>query len=349
MKINVRLGAAALALCGPVIMFTACSGSQTPFNPPAAMTRQSAARMGVADNTGSSTVPAPNTTLVYVASSTGCAFIEGSICHALVSIYSYPNGEYQGKWVDQTSAPIGTSTGGECADQLGHVFVTYSGTSGEILEFAHGGTHPMATLNDPKGSPIACAVDPMTGNLAVINSGSAANLLIYRGTSKIPAAYTSDRLAFSSVGYDDKGNAFLDGTTGLFELPRGGTSFENITLDRKVESFGSVQWDGQHLTVADFGANVIYRFTINGTRGTEVGATPLANGGGTWRFTQTWIEPNSVFAAMLGPGVCLTTCPGSVDVWNYPHGGLPLKNIGGLGDFANPNGVTVSRLVDPPR
>jgi hypothetical protein len=60
---------------------------------------------------------------------------------------------------------------GACSDPSGHVFVTQHGTSGsgEVIEFAHGGTSAVATLSDT-GMASACAYDRSTGNLAVANS-----------------------------------------------------------------------------------------------------------------------------------------------------------------------------------
>ncbi|HZY96578.1 MAG TPA: hypothetical protein VFE35_05710 [Candidatus Cybelea sp.] len=341
MKVLQRLGWSALALGGSLAVLAGCTAAQAPFEPPMRATAPSAAR------------PVKNTfgPLVYVASSTGCALIRGSICRAMVSIYTYPTGEYQGKWVDDTGSAARSGTAGECADNVGNVYVTYSsGASGKIFEFAHGGTSPIATLSDPTGDPSACSVDPMTGNLAVVNKTSGSGtLLIYRGGSGTPAVYVAAHSAFSNVGYDNAGNAFVDGTVGLAELPEGGSSFRKIALDRQIESFGSVQWDGQHMTVADFHAHIIYRFAIIGTNGREIGSTLLATGLAGERLTQTWIEGNAVVAANLEPRGCLATCPGSVNAWSYPNGGLAFRNIGGVGDFANPNGVAISLALDPPR
>ncbi len=64
-----------------------------------------------------------------------------------VYVFNYPKG-----------TPAGTITGltdpgGECVDAKGNVFVTNTGGS-NVLEYAHGGTAPIATLKDPGFFPI---------------------------------------------------------------------------------------------------------------------------------------------------------------------------------------------------
>ena len=71
---------------------------------------------------------------------------------------------------------------------------------------------PIKTLLDPDGIPLACSVDPTTGNLAVVNafsSNSPGVLLIYRAASGSPTTYSDPHLEFYNAGYDSKGNLFL--------------------------------------------------------------------------------------------------------------------------------------------
>jgi hypothetical protein len=56
--------------------------------------------------------------------------------------------------------------------------------SNEILEYAHGGTTPTATLADPTGTPSACSVDESTGSLAV---GDYYNSVSIYSNRQIPA------------------------------------------------------------------------------------------------------------------------------------------------------------------
>ena len=249
-----------------------------------------------------------------------------------VYVYSYPKG-----------ALLGTLTGfdapfGECVDNKGDVFIANYEAS-NILEYAHGGTSPIATLSDPGYLPIGCAVDPTTGNLAVTNYMSTGDTLgtvaIYKGAKGKPKAYYTDpvivQMAF--CGYDKAGNLFVDGSTsgGAFafaELPKGSASFRKISLNQHIQYPDGVQWDGTHIAVEDGSVGVIYRFAISGMKGTEVGSTPLVGSSDVIDF---WIDGSKV----IGPN----NEGGSVTFWSYPAGGLGTKTIGGL---VEPAGATVS-------
>ena len=250
-----------------------------------------------------------------------------------VYVYSYPK-----------SALLGTLTGfaapfGECVDNKGDVFIANFEAS-NILEYAHGGTSPIATLSDPGYLPGGCAVDPTTGNLAVTNFKTAAgsgpgNVAIYKDAKGNPKAYYSapfmSEMAFCS--YDKSGNLFVDGSTSgsafaFGELPKGSPSFKKISLNQHIGAANGVQWDGTHIAVEDGTIGVIYRFAISGTKGTEVGTTPLV---GSANVIEFWIDG----AKVIGPN----DSGASVTLWNYPAGGSGTKTIGG---FVAPIGATVS-------
>jgi DNA-binding beta-propeller fold protein YncE len=78
-------------------------------------------------------------------------------------VFSYRTGKRVGS-IAGLDAPFGL-----CADKSGNVFVANFGAQ-NVLEYAHGGASPIATLTDPGASPEACASDPNTGNLAVVES-----------------------------------------------------------------------------------------------------------------------------------------------------------------------------------
>ena len=82
-----------------------------------------------------------------------------------VDVYSYPERVKVGQ-LSGLGMP-----GGLCVDGAGDIFVTNIAASGtsSIVEFAHGGTAPIQTLNDPGMEPSGCAVNPVTGDLAVVN------------------------------------------------------------------------------------------------------------------------------------------------------------------------------------
>lgn len=60
-------------------------------------------------------------------------------------------------WDAQRLPPMGL-----CSDVSGKVWIVSDSASPVIIEYAHGGTTPIATLSDPDGQPEGCAVDPST-------------------------------------------------------------------------------------------------------------------------------------------------------------------------------------------
>jgi hypothetical protein len=249
-----------------------------------------------------------------------------------VFVYSYPKGKLVGK-ITGFNEPSG-----ECVDKAGDVFVTNFGAS-QILEYAHGGTSPINTLNDSGYYPLGCSIDPTSGNLAVTNrlstSFTSGNVVIYPNASGTPVTFTAPNFYYYEYcGYDNLGNLYIDGTTKgsaleYAELGSGSSSFSSLTLNQKIGFPGAVQWDGSHLAIGDQSAAVIYEFSISGSVGTKVGSTPLT---GSKDVVQFWIQGKRV----VGPDAGLK----DVGYYKYPAGGSPTKTITGLGE---PVGATVSR------
>jgi hypothetical protein len=162
-------------------MLAGCSSGPGAFRGPSLATRQAAVPPGV-NSTQVAAVPqdsaqgqrrvswmapdAKKQDLLYIS----------DVSDNEVTVYSYPSGKLEGTL---TGFEVPT---GLCSDKAGDVFVTDFEAS-EILEYAHGGTTPIATLSDPGQWPSGCSVDPMTGNLAVSNdetpSVGEGNLAIY--------------------------------------------------------------------------------------------------------------------------------------------------------------------------
>jgi hypothetical protein len=251
-----------------------------------------------------------------------------------VYVYSYPSDKLVGALKDFRDP------GGECVDKSGDVFITNTGDD-EILEFAHGGTTPLATLSDPGYFPFGCSVDPTSGNLAVANnfasSGSGqGNVVVYTHAKGKPKGdYTDPNInQMLLCGYDDKGNLFVDGFTkgsgfAFAELRSGSTTFTNITLNQSIGSPGGVQWDGKHVAVGDQSTNIVYQFSISGKKGTKAGSTPLT---GAAEVVQFWIAGSK----LIGPDAGAS----DVGIWNYPAGGSATKKITGL---YIPLGATLSK------
>ncbi len=277
---------------------------------------------------------APNTTsenLLYITG--GC----GGIC-----VFSYPGGTLVGELAD-SNTPFG-----ECVDKSGDVFVANFGTEGGtpgIVEYAHGGTSPIATLSDPGYSPEACSIDPTTGNLAVTNdsfgSGSSGVVAIYANAKGDPTDYADPKISYMGFcGYDDEGNLFVDGqyegTFELAEMLKGSSSFKRIELKQPLGYSLNLQWAGKYIALAA-SSSVIYHVVVKGSKATVVGTT-LLNGPVFESEGQFWIQGGTIITP-YAPG----SSTEEVGLWKYPTGGLVRKNIGGT-EFndAEPFGTAVS-------
>jgi hypothetical protein len=250
-----------------------------------------------------------------------------------VYVFTYPRGKL-----------VGTLTGfnqplGECRDKAGDVFINNL-IGANIFEYAHGGTNPIATLNDPGVYPFGCSVDPTSGNLAVAGASSPpGGVAIYLNATGSPTIYTDPNFSSTDYcGYDNKGNLFVDGITsgGAFafaELRKGKSTFTDISLNQTIVTAGGVQWDGTHVAVEDYNAQVIYEFSVSGSSGTLEGSTPLTGSSGVVQF---WIQHLPGFVPkVIGPD----EASGNVLLWHYPAGGTVVKTVVGA---PVPIGSTVS-------
>jgi hypothetical protein len=252
-----------------------------------------------------------------------------------VYVYSYPAGKLEGTLTGFHEP------GGLCVDETGDIFITNTGDS-SVLEYAHGGTSPIATLADSGQKPQGCSVDPTTGNLAVTSvSGTAyesGNVAIYKGATGEPTSYTDPNIYYYYFcAYGPNGNLYVDGESYSFSgsafarLDPSSGKFKVITLDQPIGYPGGVQWNEDDLAVGDQDASVIYQFAINEGKGTKVGSTPLT---GSTDVIQFWIQGSTV----IGPDYDNA----DVSYWRYPSGGEPTKVISGLD---SPIGSVVSKAT----
>jgi hypothetical protein len=312
-------------------MLANCSGNGTPVSlNPVTMNGYSIVSARADRSRSWMTRAAKNMNLLYISDATA-----GDLY-----VYSYPGAKLQGV-LTGLSAPEGV-----CVDKSGDVWVANTGAM-DIVEYAHGGNSPIATLSDAAYFPLGCSIDPTTGNLAVTNvceeaSGQCVadgNVLVFANAKGTPVSYADSALTQPFFcGYDDKGNLYVDGlyndTSFAFaELPRGSSSFTNITLNETIYQPGGVQWDGKYVAVGDeeLYNNLVLAFKITGTQGklARPGGTPLD---GATQIVQFWIQGKVIIGPNHGGS-------GSVMFWHYPAGGSPFRTIDA---FTTPIGATVS-------
>jgi hypothetical protein len=251
-----------------------------------------------------------------------------------VVVYSYPKLKV-----------VGTLTGftnpqGDCVDKANNVWIDNTQTS-QLIEYAHGGTTPIATLNDPNQYPVGCSFDPTTGNLAVSNfystSGPPGSISIFKNASGAPAVYTPPNFAVVYyLGYDPQGRLYLDGIdsgSAFLFASFNGTEFKSIMLDHPIGGPGAVQAIGKDIVVGDQtnGANAAYRFAIRGSTGKLVHATPLT---GAHDIVQFYVLKKALVGGDFNPS------GSTADRFDYPAGGTPTKTAPGL---SAPIGAVISR------
>jgi DNA-binding beta-propeller fold protein YncE len=247
--------------------------------------------------------------------------------------------------VYQRDKLVGTLTGfqspdGLCSDRTGNVWIT-NNQGASVVEYAHGKTVPISTLSDPGVYPLGCAVNPITGGLAVTNVASygsgPGSVAIYHKAQGPPLVLSDPDIYFIYFcAYDPAGNLYVDGlnTSGAFQfavLPRNKVKFKAIVLDKTVYFPGDVFWDGHHIVVGDQryqneNASALYR--TNGEGGSVLQTTVLDDATDAIGY---WAHSNGVIAADLARN--------AVDLYHYPQGGAPELHVP---HFHNPYGLTVS-------
>jgi hypothetical protein len=231
-----------------------------------------------------------------------------------VKVYSWPD-----LTQEQTLRGF-TQQDGLCTDPKGDVFVANTNAY-NILKYPHGGTKPIATLADlPNYYPNFCAVDPVTGDLAVTNfpygpyGSVTGNLVIYHDARGAPKPYTISAIYdYYTCGYDDHGNLVVDGSShgvvALAILKHGAGKLQLLTLDQSLSFPGGVQWDGRHWAIGNQQDDV-YQFDIEGTKGKKVGTTALNGAAGVYGF---YVDKHQIVVPEYAAN--------QVQIYPYPKGG----------------------------
>ena len=318
----------ALSICALAAMLAGCGGSQTPIGAPGAMP-QTSARATRADRGTSWMLPGERSVDLLV-----CF---GHINPGQLLVFSYPKGELVGEVAVPSEYPVGL-----CSGHTGNVFVTTAGSpQSSIYEYTHGGTQPIATLSDP-GYANGCAIDPVTGNLAVTNylstggsQTSYGDVAIFPGAEGTPSTYFDPEISFYDYcAYDGNGNLYVDGydtyasTSTIGELPSGSGIFSNITLTKSIRPF-SMQWVGSSLLVSSLtdvqskhGPQPIYGIRVSGNSGVVTGPVLLHSPRdlNPYQPVQFWLQGHT----LIGPDR-VRGGNGLVNFRHYPAGGWPKK------------------------
>jgi len=302
----------AVIVSASAILLAACGSSVPPVAAPTSAT---------------SPLSNPRLPLLYV----------GDLGKAQVDVLNYPQGKLQ-----FTLTGFG-SVNGLCTDFNGNVYVS-DGHNGKLVEYPYRGTKPARTLSDPGYYTQGCAVNLVTGDLAVAVQPMSSNpggIAIFRHAKGKPHNYLGYDFFFPSFcTYDSKGNLFFDGSDihGMFffaELARHSKTMQRVTLPQSIQVAGGVQFDGQNVAVDDQGAgykgSTIYEFSISGSTATQTGTTPLDGSVDVIGFD---LFNNRV----IGPNIGSSP---NVMYWPYPKGGKSRKTLTG---FTEPVVVVVSEL-----
>jgi hypothetical protein len=274
--------------------------------------------------------------LVYGASSSSGDLVYLSTNLGSVYVFTYPGGSYVGT-LNQTF----DTASGLCSDKAGNVFVT-STIDGKVYEFAHGDMDPVATLDDSGNYPNGCAVDQISGDLAVAggNGTVGANVAVFKNASGSPTVYRAKFFGFDYCTYDNKGNIFADGDGIIQELSNGSSGFTMISLNKQPTGPGAIQWDGKDFAVGDWldksGQKqiTVYRVKITGTVGKVIKIIKLRIGltNRPAYKAQFWLTGDQI--------VSPKTYQRGIGIWNYPAGGAATGTV--TESFHDPRGVTVS-------
>ena len=247
-----------------------------------------------------------------------------------IEVYTYPDGVYN----NTITAPASIQS--MCSDAQGDVFLAAmsrhrGGSTGNVYEYAHGGTSLVATLDLPRHEiPVNCSSDPTTGNLAVTSynvEDFAPFVEIYANAGGKPQRLQSNALgANPQPAYDGDGNLFVTsgGNLGVV-LPKGKQTLQEIKLNQTLGGVAHAQWDGKYFALQSFQSTKhqlehtlvrVYRVKISGSSGEIVSFSQFAK----WRLKgagQSWIQK----------GTLVATPQSDTRFFKYPAGGNPFMAL----------------------
>jgi hypothetical protein len=232
------------------------------------------------------------------------------------------------------------------------VYVT-DASAETIVEYAHGGTKPIKTLDDSPDHPYGCSVSAATDDLAVAdNNGQSikGDIAIWTHATGKPTRYTDAAInSVTGCVYDSRGNLFASGipakanTTSFAWMAHGSTRLTNLFVPGPDTNFNwdpiGIGWDGRYFTIDDY---FIARVLVTHGQAYFAGSASLT-------FSPGWHE-NGPLAFYYQAGIAKMAIAGmnngspydsgAVGIWKYPGGSNPTIEIThGVDD---PYGVAIS-------
>ena len=323
-----RLLRHAVTGCAATAMLAGCGGSQPPIGAPSVVPQGSATVQHTAHGQSWLLPEASGETLLYISSYEGAVYI-----------YSYPSLVLVGTLRErgQPQAP--------CSDANGNVWIPVSdnGARSYVAEYAHGGTKRLSVLRGFGPTPRGCAVNGVTGDVAVTTFCSAyvsqycyegGSVSIFKRGKGRPHRLNDSKIGYYwSCAYDDSGNLFVDGldikhrSVVIGRVRHGQSHFANISLSKAPAEVGGLQWNGGYLAIEDPSVSTITRFSIKGEKGQVAGTTPINGGQYITGFT---IQGSTATVPDYSAGI--------VGLYDYPQGGAAVTTIA----VTLPTGVTLS-------
>jgi hypothetical protein len=237
-------------------------------------------------------------------------------------MYTYPGGQF--------IRTIGAAGNGYCnGGPSGDAWIASGGQ--QVYQIEPDGS--IGTIIQDLYQPTwGCAVDRKTGTLAVTSRNG--QVALFAGAHGDGTPYTTGLGAAYYCTYDSNDDLFVDGTLrgssgAVAELPSGGKTFQLIQLNKPIDGFWAIQWDGKFLAVeATQGAGkiTIYRFSVAGSIGKVVATTHLLTQYklSSRESAEFWIRGTRILEGTNNQG---TFYDSYLQFWRYPAGGNPIKTV----------------------
>lgn len=234
-----------------------------------------------------------------------------------VFIFSYPDGKRVG-------ALSGfKNTQAVCSDSSGDVWVIDSDSRSRstLTEYAHSGSKPITSLRLNERVD-ACSVDPSTGNLAAATLNS--NVAVWEKGQGSPALFSTSAFfkRVQTIVYDGAGNlymrSFVSGQSAAW-LPKGSATVTKLHISK----LGAYAWDGRYFVIGppDGNAGPLTRYKLHNGSGEAVGKVPAK------LCAPGYAPPNFSIAGSALVLSCGIDETNSLDYYNYPKGGKPIKTF----------------------